>query len=565
MAETTSPLERLEGALPAIHEIHNICAAPSQAFGIIHEGKIIFKHSIGHRDPTVSQPLPPDGETIYMLGSVSKMFTSAAVGILVSEGKLNWTDPVSRYISEFNPKGDERIGKEADIIDCLRHSTGLTAPNMLCIGPKGTILADEEDVIRLLNEMPTVDSEGKQRFNKEWGYNNLTVGLVALVVQRVSGQRFADFVRERILIPLGMTRTVVSRSEIINEDNIAPPTFKTTGGHFARIRDESWPCEDHAPLLAATGMRSTLDDMLTFCLAVLDAERAEKDPVYTPQISNNPLKQMTRVRRGYWTRPADDPEITKDAAYGMGWFRTEIPGSMLSAFSGNGFTREKQYRLHLHNILGNSEEHRAKPIPVVAHTGGMRGSLFSVFTFPETQSAVVTMTNGRDLGDASDWTAQLLIQALFDLKPQLDLAEYAKKEAELAAAGREDNIEKPWRENRRPSDPVRDLVTYVGEYRGLNDRFTVTVVARTEFGDSISGLSVVFNNQEVTKLPLLFYAKDVYSMDPQGEDNWKLQQFGANDYKQLLLEFTVDDTGVCTGLHWVWDKDTVSAWFQKVD
>jgi hypothetical protein len=175
------------------------------------------------------------------------------------------------------------------------------------------------------------------------------------------------------------------------------------------------------------------------------------------------------------------------------------------------------------------------------------------------------MTNGRDLGDASDWTAQLLIQALFDLKPQLDLAEYAKKEAELAAAGRVENIEKPWRENRRPSDPVRDVVTYVGEYRGLNDRFTVTVVARTEFGDSISGLSVVFNNQEVTKLPLLFYAKDVYSMDPQGEDNWKLQQFGANDYKQLLLEFTVDDTGVCTGLHWVWDKDTVSAWFQKVD
>ncbi|KAL4875866.1 beta-lactamase/transpeptidase-like protein [Aspergillus karnatakaensis] len=559
---------RLEATLPAIHQVQSICSAPSQTFGVIHAGKVIFKRSTGARNPTLF-PQPPDSETIYMLGSVSKMFLSAAVGILVDEGKLSWTDPVSKYIPEFNPRGDARIGAEADIIDCLRHSTGLTAPNMLFLGPKGTILAGEEDVVDILNEMPTVDKTGKQRFNTEWGYNNLVVGLIALVVQRVGGMKFADLVRERILAPLGMTRTAVSREEIEREakggNNVAPPTFRTSDGKVLIVPDEAWPCYDHAPLLAATGMRSTLDDMLTFCLAVLDAERAEIDPNYERRIPNNPLKQITRVRRGYWTRPADDPGVSKDAAYGMGWFRTEIPGSMVSAFSGNGFTREKGQRLHLQHILGSSEKHKAKPVQVVAHTGGMRGSLFSVFTFPETQSAVVTMTNGRDLGDASDWTAQLLIQALFDLEPKIDLIEWARKEAELTAAFHAEKVERPWREGRGVDDLTRKLSTYAGEYRGFKYHFKLRIVAQPDSPDvETEGLSIVFNGHAASELPLLFYKTDVYSFNPEGEDNWKSQQLFIKDTEQLFLDFTVDDHGVCTGLRWKWDKDTEPEWFQKV-
>ncbi|KAL4863961.1 hypothetical protein BDV12DRAFT_176882 [Aspergillus spectabilis] len=564
MSDSEKILERLTACLPQIHRIHSICQPPSQTFGVIHQGRTIFKQSIGLRDS--SQTTPPDSNTIYMLGSCSKMFTAAAAGILVSEGKINWTDPVQKYLPEFNASGDARIGAEADIIDCLRHSTGLTAPSMLVLGPKGTILSDEEDLIALLNEMPTFDGEGKQRFNKDWEYNNYTVGLVALIVQRVSGLRFADFVRERILTPLRMYRTAVTRSEVENDDNVAPPCFKTSKGKFRAVPDESWPCEGHSPLLAATGMRSTLEDMLTWCIAVMDAERGENDPNYTRQVPNNPLQQVTRVRRGYWTRPADDPEFSKNAAYGMGWFRLEIPGSMLSAFSGNGFTRMKEHRrMHLEHILGTSDGNKAAPIQVVAHTGGMRGSLFSVFTFPETQSAVVTMTNGRDFGDASDFTAQILIQALFDLKPEVDLSSWAKKEAELTAAYYREGIEQPWNENRRTNDPERELGGYVGDYRGFNDRFTLSVAARPDSDDATTtGLSVVFNHRKASEVPLVFYKRDVYSFYPDGEDTWKIYQLGAKVYKQLLLEFAVNDAGVCSGLWWKWDKDTDPAWFSML-
>ncbi|KAI9370910.1 beta-lactamase/transpeptidase-like protein [Aspergillus egyptiacus] len=558
--------ERLASSLPEIHQIREICQTPSVTFGVVHHGRVIFKDSIGHRAGSPSSP-SPDADTKYMIGSCSKMFTSAAAGILVHEGKLAWTDPISKYIPEFNPVGDARIGKEADLIDCLRHSTGLTSPSMLTFGPKGTILTHEEDLVPLLNMMPTVDDQGEQRFNKDFRYNNFTVGLVALAIQRVSGQRFADFIRERILLPLGMHRTAVTKAEVRDDPNVAVPCVKLSDGSFHAVDSKAWPCEEHTPLLAATGIHSSLNDMLTWCIAVLDAERCEaesesNDPATMPQsrVPNNPLKQMTRVRRGYWTRPSDDPDFSKDTAYCMGWWRARLPSSMLGSHGGNYFSREKEHRTHLAYILGKDH---AEPFQMVGHTGGMRGSIFSVFTFPGTQSAVVTMTNGRDYGDASDYAAQLLIQALFDLKPRVDLRPWARIEAGLAAKHFREKMEGPWAENRRVGDPERDISFYVGEYRGFDDLFTLTVIARPAGGEK--KLAVVFNHHPKSECPLLFYKSDTHSFLEPGEDIQKLRQVCAGEYTQSLLEFQVPEgADKAEGLWWQWDKDAQPAWFERV-
>jgi hypothetical protein len=104
---------------------------------------------------------------------------------------------------------------------------------------------------------------------------------------------------------------------------------------------------------------------------------------------------------------------------------------------GNCYSRDKQYRKHLQCILGKD----AEPFLMIGHTSGIVGSIVSVAL-----SAVVTMTNSRDFGDASDFTAQLLIQALFDLMP------WAKMEAELAVTYFRDRMEGSWKEDRRLTD-----------------------------------------------------------------------------------------------------------------
>lgn len=67
---------------------------------------------------------------------------------------------------------------------------------------------------------------------------------------------------------------------------------------------------------------------------------------------------------------------------------------------------------------------------------------------PETQSAVVITTNGGDFGDASNFTAQILIQALFDLTPRVDLTPWVKRETDLARRVFDDKLLRPTRENR---------------------------------------------------------------------------------------------------------------------
>ncbi|KAL2835337.1 beta-lactamase/transpeptidase-like protein [Aspergillus pseudoustus] len=556
--ENDAVVGRLQSCLPQIQRIQSITQTPSITFGIIHHGQVIFKNSIGHRDSALA--LPADSETIYMLGSCSKMFTSAAAGILVEEGKLSWTDRIQKYLPEFNPEGDPRLGLEADIIDCLRHTTGLASPTMLTVGPRGTIASVEEDLVAILNVMPTRNpATGEQRFNREWLYNNAAVGLVALIIERISGQRFADFLRERLLEPLGMSRTAVTRSDIEADGNVAAPCTKLSDGTFYQLPDSSWPCDHHSPLLAGMGMRSSLNDMLTWCTAVLDAERSETDPNYKRIVPNNPLKQMRRVRRGYWTRPADDPDFSKPAAYGMGWFRVDLPSSKLSSFSGNSLSQSNGHKLHLHYIVGKDSV--ATPFPAVGHTGGMRGSIFSVYTFPDTQSAVVTATNGRDLGDASDFTAQILVQALFGLTPGVDLIPWALKEAGLAANQYRVHIEEPWEQGRRPDDTERDYMLYVGEYSGFNDRFRLMIAASTL---SQAPLSIVFNRRLDSECPLVFYQTDVYSFFRPDEDYAKTQAIIAKNFKQMLLRFQVDEQGSVEGLYWQWDTEAEPAWFRKL-
>ncbi|KAJ6103331.1 hypothetical protein N7486_005758 [Penicillium sp. IBT 16267x] len=138
------------------------------------------------------------------------------------------------------------------------------------------------------------------------------------------------------------------------------------------------------------------------------------------------------------------------------------------------------------------------------------------------------MTNGRDLGDASDFTAQILTQAVFDLKPSVDLIPWAKMEAGLRSSYLENTIGRPWTETRRPSDPERDIPLYLGRYRGFGDRFTLTINTECATCHEMSNLdtkmSVVFNDRKLSKCPLVFYKEDMYSFFDTDEKVWKTRQ-----------------------------------------
>lgn len=131
-------LMRIRASLGDIEEIRKLYRVPSISLGVLHQGEIIFRESLGVRDNRTQDPANAD--TLYHLASVSKGFLSALAGIAVAEGKLKWTAPVATYLPEFNPFDNPDVGKKVRILDCLRHTTGL-GNNFACVvGPRQIIM-----------------------------------------------------------------------------------------------------------------------------------------------------------------------------------------------------------------------------------------------------------------------------------------------------------------------------------------------------------------------------------------------------------------------------------------
>lgn len=137
------------------------------------------------------------GETVFRLGSVSKQFTAMGILILAQEGKISLDNPLSKFIEGF-PNAD-RI----TLHTLLNHSSGVASYNQ--IDNYGEMLIRDmsiDQVIDWFKNEPPVGSPGEK-----FSYSNSGYVLLAAVIEKVSGQRFEEFLREKIFGPLKMERT----------------------------------------------------------------------------------------------------------------------------------------------------------------------------------------------------------------------------------------------------------------------------------------------------------------------------------------------------------------------
>lgn len=170
---------------------------------ISEKGKIIYEHSFGYANAENRTPLTEN--TMFLIGSVAKTFTATAILKLKDQGKLNLDDSVTKFLPELSYKN-------VTLRQLLTHTSGLleyqSEEIIKEIAGKGVNNAELVKVFAMLNP--------KQEFEPgiRWGYSNTNYILLALVVEKVSGRSFPQFVRENIFVPAGMTRSFVSISNI---------------------------------------------------------------------------------------------------------------------------------------------------------------------------------------------------------------------------------------------------------------------------------------------------------------------------------------------------------------
>jgi CubicO group peptidase (beta-lactamase class C family) len=169
---------------------------PGLSLAIVQDGRTVVARGYGVRSIATRAPVTAD--TAFPIGSETKAFTSAALAILVDEGKLKWTDRVVDKLPGFKMY-DPYVTAHMTVRDLLTHRTGLgLGEGDLLIIP--TTTRSRADVVHALRYL-----QPKTGFREVFAYDNITYIVAGELVQAVSGETWEHFVEQHIFAPLGMT------------------------------------------------------------------------------------------------------------------------------------------------------------------------------------------------------------------------------------------------------------------------------------------------------------------------------------------------------------------------
>lgn len=202
---------------------------PGAVVGVIRGGKLEFVKGYGAADLT--NGIPFTAQTPTNIGSSTKQFTGFALALLASRGKLSLDDDVRTHLPELKD-----FGKKITVRHLLTHTTGYREfINTLIIEGRQVLEGDfiaPDEVIKVINRQPALQNEPGAEFN----YNNSAFSLATIVVERVTGRPFAEWMREEVFLPLGMTKTWVRA----NPGQIIPSRsngYIAGEGGFREVRD----------------------------------------------------------------------------------------------------------------------------------------------------------------------------------------------------------------------------------------------------------------------------------------------------------------------------------------
>lgn len=170
--------------------------APGASLAIIRDGEIVIARNWGLA--LLEPPTPAGPDTNYRIASMTKQFTAMCIMMLKERGKLSYDDPIARFFPDF-----PAIGSEITVRQLLGHTSGVIDYEDL-IPEDQTKQLKDRDVLDLVSRQHGTYFTPGTRYR----YSNTGYALLALIVERVSGQDFAGFLRDNIFIPLGMKDTV---------------------------------------------------------------------------------------------------------------------------------------------------------------------------------------------------------------------------------------------------------------------------------------------------------------------------------------------------------------------
>ncbi len=382
---------------------------PGASVAIVRDGAVVYLKGFGVRDIRTQQPVTPD--TLFDIGSCTKAFTSAAVAMLVDEGKMQWDGKVNTYIPFFHLR-DPLADQNVTLRDLLTHRTGVPGADLLWYVNPG---ASREDLIRKLAYV-----QPNAGFRAKFEYQNLMYVAAGYAVGQAAHSTWDQFTQARLFAPLGMTESDTSAIEAQKAPDHAAPHEQNPDGSVKAI-----PWRNIDSVGPAGSINSTGRDMakwITFQLG--DGTYQGKRLISAENMREMHSAQMVISLDGEIPRVFFPDSM--QLSYGLGWFVQDYRGHQL-----------------------------------IIHAGDIDGFATMVVLIPEIHAGYFAVINMGSL------YRQVLSNQIADRLLHLPDAgwseRFKKMELELRA---EEKAGQAWKSKRVPgTHPSRDLGAYAGRYQ----------------------------------------------------------------------------------------------------
>lgn len=288
---------------------------PGLAIAIVRNDSIVHIRGYGSRTMDANEAV--DENTLFAIGSSSKAFTATLVGMLVDEGELRWDDAAHVHLPGLE-LFDPYVSKELTIRDLLAHRSGLSRGDLIWYATD----YDRREILRRVRFLKPAWSV-RARF----GYQNIMYLAAGEAASTVTGRSWDDLIRERLFMPLGMTRSNTSTSALARTSNVATPHAEIDD----TLRVVSWHNIDN--IAPAGSINSSVADMskwVRFQLAGGKVGTKSLVAAGTLQETHNPQTVVPVSADAKQLNP-----YTHLVSYGLGWFIQDYRGRELRQHGGN--------------------------------------------------------------------------------------------------------------------------------------------------------------------------------------------------------------------------------------
>lgn len=392
---------------------------PGIAIAIVKDGQVVLERGYGVRE--LGKPEPVDAQTLFAIASNTKAFTAASLSILADEGKLALDDRVIEHLPWFQ-MADPYVTREMRVRDLLSHRSGLSLGAGDLLFWPATSYSNEE-VVRRLAQVPL-----KGGFRDRYAYDNILYAVAQKLIEQVSGQSYAEFVRQRIFVPVGMS------GARINSDYLQPGDRAAVGHAKFDFRDlRPVPPLTWSNNSGAGGIYASVHDMAKWMQVQLDGGRlpsadGQERRLFSAQRQQEMWQVITPIAIAEPSVPQLLPAKPNFAGYGEGWSLSDYRGHKL-----------------------------------VWHTGGWPGMVSRLTLLPEQKLGVIVLTN-QEVGAAFNALTLQVLDAYLGAPATDWTAAYAAAVAKADAKADED-----WSRHQAARDarskPSLPLSGYAGTYR----------------------------------------------------------------------------------------------------